>query len=225
MSVGSGDKSTPQSIADALRDDLMDGVLSAGSRLTEESLSERFGSGRHSVRSALQILTSQGLLEHRRNKGIVVPLVTAARIDEMCSYRAILELGALRLALDNGSDFAGVSTAVDRLDSLDATTPWRHIMEAHTAVHEEIVKASGNQRLVAAHAACETELNSMMAIIRGDFTAHRLAIMHRTLFRQLQRGGTEALRGLEDDLEGGGRAAMHAALDRQLAAPGLAAVR
>jgi len=94
-----GTASTPESIAQALREDLLDGVPSPGSRLTEEALCARFMSGRHSVRAGLQILVSEGLLEHRRNEGILVPEVTEERIDEMCSYRAILELGALRRRL------------------------------------------------------------------------------------------------------------------------------
>lgn len=209
------DSSTPQSIALSLRNDLLDGALRPGSRLTEESLAARFGSGRHSVRAALQTLVSQGLLEHRRNRGIVVPAVTPGRIDDMCSYRLILEMGALTLALDRGADFAAVSAAVDRLEALSADTPWRHVMEAHSAVHRTIVEAGGNDRLVAAHGACETELNCMLAIIKADFTVRRLAVLHRELVTQLLVGGDAALRALEDDLELGGRAAMHLALRRQ----------
>lgn len=209
------DRSTPQSIADALRDDLLEGVLEPGSRLTEESLTERFGSGRHSVRSALQILVAEGLLEHRRNRGIVVPDVTMQRVDEMCSYRSILEMGALRLALEARADFSRVVEAVDYLDSLGPNTPWRHVIEAHSAVHQRMVEASGNERLVIAHAACENELNYMLAIIQADFTAHRLALMHRELVDQLLVGGDAALQALEHDLEQGGRAAMHAALQKR----------
>jgi DNA-binding GntR family transcriptional regulator len=211
--------STPDSIARTLRDDLLEGVLEPGTRLTEEALSARFRCGRHSVRAGLQTLVSEGLLEHQRNKGIVVPAVTADRIDDMCSYRAILELGALRLALTHGSDFSAVSEAVDRLESLTTETPWRHVVEAHSAVHTKIVEAGGNARVVAAHRACQNELNCMLATIRSDFSAPRLAAVHRHLVDQLRVGGEVALRALEDDLELGGRAAMHLALRRQRGVP------
>ncbi|MFF1945997.1 GntR family transcriptional regulator [Rhodococcus qingshengii] len=211
--------STPDSIAQELRDDLLDGALNPGTRLTEEALSARFQCGRHSVRAGLQTLVAEGLLEHQRNKGIVVPAVTAERIDDMCSYRSILELGALRLALTQGSDFAEVSEAVGHLESLAAETPWRLVVEAHSAVHTKIVEAGGNARLVAAHRACQNELNCMLATIRADFSAPRLALMHRHLVDQLRGGGEAALRALEDDLELGGRAAMHLALRRQCGVP------
>jgi DNA-binding GntR family transcriptional regulator len=215
MSAGTESKSAPDSIADALRDDLLNGILGPGARLTEESLSERFGAGRHSVRSALQILASEGLLEHRRNRGIVVPEVTAGRIDEMCSYRSTLEMGALTLALAHRADFGRVSAAVDQLAALDESVPWRRVIEAHSAIHRRIVEASGNGRLVLAHASCENELNCMLAIIRTDFTIDRLAEMHHELVEKLTVGGDSALHALDQDLELGGRAAMHSALERQ----------
>lgn len=141
--------------------------------------------------------------------------MTEERIDEMCSYRAILELGALRLALSRAADFADVASAVTHLESLADDTPWRHVIEAHSAVHRAIVEASANGRLVAAHRACENELNFMLANIRADFSARRLAVLHRYLVDQLSIGGEAALRALEDDLELGGRSAMHLALRRQ----------
>jgi DNA-binding GntR family transcriptional regulator len=207
--------SAPGAIAQALKDDLLDGAIAPGTRLTEEALSARFGCGRHTVRSGLQILASEGLLAHERNKGIIVPPVTDERVDAMCSYRLILEMGALRLALAAGADFSEVSRAVEHLDSLTEETAWRHVIEAHSAVHRAIVEASGNARLMSAHRSCQDELNVMLATIRGDFSARRLAILHRDLLEQLYIGGDVALRALESDLELGGRAGMFLALRRQ----------
>jgi DNA-binding GntR family transcriptional regulator len=218
MSPHGAGRSTPQGIAHALRDELLDGAIPPGARLTEESLVERFASGRHSVRAALQLLVAEGLLEHHRNRGIVVPDVTAARIDDMFAYRTALEMGALRLALARDADFAAAIAAVARLEHLDPDAPWRVVTEAHSDVHRGIVEAGGSARLTAAHAACQNELNCMLAIVRTDFSAERLAAMHRELLVGLLAGGETALAALEDDLENGGRAAMHVALERRLAA-------
>ena len=84
-------------------------------------------------------------------------------------------------------------------------------MEAHSAVHRRIVEAGGNSRLSAAHAACDNELNAVLAIVKGDFTAHELATLHRQLVTQLLRGGDEAVRALEKDLQLGGSSAMRRA--------------
>lgn len=206
--------STPRTIAAHIRNELIEGTLLSGSRITEEALSGRFAAGRHSVRAAIQILVSEGLLVHERNKGAVVPAITGERIDEMCSYRSVLELGALRMALALDADWTGVEAAVGALETLDDDAPWREIIEKHAAVHRAITAECGNARIVEAHAASETELTFMHSIIKPDFSAHRLAIMHRHLVEQLKVGGDVALRALEDDLELGGRAAMHLALRR-----------
>jgi hypothetical protein len=89
------------------------------------------------------------------------------------------------------------------------------VTEAHSAVHRAIVEASGNDRLVIAHRSCQDELNVVLGTIRGDFSARRLAILHRDLLGQLRIGGDVALRALETDLELGGRAGMLLALRRQ----------
>jgi DNA-binding GntR family transcriptional regulator len=93
------------------------------------------------------------------------------------------------------------SAAVEHLESLPDAIPWRRITDAHAAVHHEIVVASGNDRIIKAHNDCQAELMSMLAAIRGDFSARRVAVMHRHLLDQLLVGGDVALRALEDDLE------------------------
>ncbi|MFE4591217.1 hypothetical protein [Streptomyces laurentii] len=54
-----------------------------------------------------------------RSRGIVVPAVTAERIDDMCSYRSVLELGALRPALARDADFSAARPALVHRHLLD----------------------------------------------------------------------------------------------------------
>lgn len=137
------------------------------------------------------------------------------RIDEMCSYRAALELGALRITLAGGNnDFAEVAESVEFLESLPDSTPWRTVIGAHAAIHHQIVVASGNQRLIKAHRDCEAELTFMFSTIKAEYSAQRLAVVHRYLLEQLRVGGEAAIRALEEDLELGGRSALHLALRR-----------
>ncbi|MDF2467769.1 MAG: GntR family transcriptional regulator [Rhodococcus erythropolis] len=204
--------STPDAIARAIRNDLIEGVLLAGTRVTEDTVCTTFSVGRHSARAAIQILVSQGLLVHERNRGAVVPFVTDARIDEMCSYRAVLEVGALKLALLRGTDWRAVDSAVCHLESLDVGAPWNEVIEVHASIHRAIARESHNSKLIDSHAASEAELTCMLAIIRPEYSATRLATMHRHLHEQLILGGEAAVRALEYDLEMGGRDAMHRAL-------------
>lgn len=206
--------STPEVVAATLRDEVLDGVLPPGARLREECLCERFGVGRHSVRAALRLLVAAGLVVHERNRGASVRPLGRARIDESFDFRLALELGSLRLALARGADLTPVEEAVQGLEALPEHTPWRQLIECHGHIHHEIVRAAGNDRLLRAYRSCQDELQLLFAVIRPDFSAQRLACLHRQLMDGLQLGGEMALQALEDDLERSGRAAVLHALAR-----------
>ena len=128
----------PERIAAAVRDELLDGAHPVGTRFREEDLAERFDVGRHTVRSALRLLVERGLVVHERHRGAVVAPLTKARINEVFDYRKVLELGALRMALDAGADLGPVLTEVDRLEALAERTPqpsWRELTGVHSAIH------------------------------------------------------------------------------------------
>lgn len=220
---GSG-PGTPEVVAATLRDEVLDGVLLPGARLREEKLCERFGVGRHSVRAALRLLAAAGLVVHERNRGASVRQLSRARIDESFDFRLALELGSLRLALARGADLTPVEEAVQALEALPEDTPWRQLTECHGHIHHEIVRAAGNDRVLRAYRSCEDELQLLFAVIRPDFSARRLAALHRELMDGLQLGGEKALQALEDDLERSGRAAVLHALARSAAAPALSRV-
>lgn len=206
--------STPEVVAAALRDEVLDGLLLPGARLREEGLCERFGVGRHSVRAALRLLVAAGLVVHERNRGATVRPLSRARVDESFDFRIALELGSLRLALARGADLTPVEQAVRALEALPEHTPWRQLTECHGRIHHEIVRAAGNDRLLEAYRGCEDELQLLFAVLRPDFSAQRLALLHRQLVDALQLGGEPALLALEDDLERSGRAAVLHALAR-----------
>lgn len=86
-----GNGSAPERVAGILRDELFDGVMPPGTRLREEELSDRFGLGRHTIRTALRLLVDRKLIIHERNRGAFVPELTQERIDDLFGFRKILE--------------------------------------------------------------------------------------------------------------------------------------
>lgn len=215
-----GPASAPERIAAVLRDEVLDGVLEPGHRLREEVLCERFGAGRHSVRAALRLLVSAGLAVHERHRGASVRPLTRQRVEQTLGFRAVLELGSLRLALAQGSDLSGVEAAVRELEALPEQTPWRQALVVHGRLHHEVVRAAGNERLLDAYLSCEAELLQLFAVLRPDFAVSDLARLHRRLVDRLHAGGEAAVQALADDLELAGRAGVLHALERseQLAA-------
>ncbi|MFI6094843.1 GntR family transcriptional regulator [Lentzea sp. NPDC051213] len=207
----------PERVAAQLRDELLNGQYAAGTRLREEELSERFEVGRHTVRAAIRLLVERGLIIHERNRGAIVPPLTQQRIDEICGFRMVLEIGALRMALANGADLSPVNAVVEELEGLvdsDPAPSWRELTEVHGRIHRAIVVAADNSHLLAAYGPCEDETRILLAVLQPDFDARRLAVLHRELMDKLLIGGEVAVQALADDLELGGRAALLVALHR-----------
>jgi DNA-binding GntR family transcriptional regulator len=78
-------------VAGALRDAILAGDYVPGQRLVEADLCERFGTTRFIVRSALQQLAAQGLVEVLRNRGARVRTVSMEEAVEITEVRRALE--------------------------------------------------------------------------------------------------------------------------------------
>ena len=86
-------------VTDALRAAILAGEYAPRQRLVEIDLCERFGTSRFILRSALQDLAGQGLVEFQRNRGARVRDVSLAEAIEITEVRKLLEgLGAARAA-------------------------------------------------------------------------------------------------------------------------------
>jgi len=197
-------------LAGLLRRDLLSGRYPSGERLKEEELAARFGAGRYTVRTAVRMLVDSGLLDHRPHRGASVPLLTADRVHEVSAYREVLEVGALRLALQRGADLSAVVTATKALEDLPDDAPWIDVVECHQAIHTNLMVAAGNDRLVGAYLLCEEELRYIVSTVRPDFSASRLAALHTRLIVGIRRGGDAAVMALEEDLRTGRQAVLDA---------------
>jgi DNA-binding GntR family transcriptional regulator len=209
--------SAPGRVAAQLREELLDGIHPVGTRLREEELAARFDVARHTVRSALRSLVDARLVSHERNRGVVVAPLDRQRIDEVFDYRKVLELGALRIALDNSVDLSSVEDRVEQLEALTGrSTPaaWHELTLVHSAIHEAIVALSGNSLLVDSYRRCEDEVRLLLTFVRPDFDAASMAMKHRALFESLRRGGDEAIEALTSDIDDTGRAAVLHSLTR-----------
>ncbi|MGW4636017.1 GntR family transcriptional regulator [Nocardia sp. NPDC004415] len=83
-----------------LRDDLMNGGIKFGERLTEPKLSARFGISRTPVREALAMLCSDGLLQ-REEFGFSPVRPSVPRIHDLYELRLTLELGGMARVMNN----------------------------------------------------------------------------------------------------------------------------
>lgn len=81
-----------------LLNEIREGRLRAGDRLTETDLAARFGASRTPVREAIRLLESDGLVIHSPRVGAVIRQLDYAEIIELYEMRAVLEGTAARFA-------------------------------------------------------------------------------------------------------------------------------
>ncbi len=140
-----------ESVADTLREEILDGRLPAGSRLVETELADRFGVSRGPVRDALAELAREGLALDLPRRGTFVSSLTEADLEEVYVIRRAIEEAAVRLAVERATpdELAELRVALGEVEAAyakgDLATAW----EADMAFHRAYCRLSGNGRLLA----------------------------------------------------------------------------
>src|SRR5262245_27915770 len=90
------------SVADRLREAILGGTYPAGERLNEVRISQTLAVSRTPVRSALQALAGEGLLDYAPNRGFTVREFPLSEIVDAYEIRGSLEGVAARFAAERG---------------------------------------------------------------------------------------------------------------------------
>jgi DNA-binding GntR family transcriptional regulator len=106
-------------VTEALRAAILAGEYAPKQRLVEIDVCERFGTSRFILRSALQELAAQGLVEFQRNRGARVRDVSFAEAIEITEVRILLEglLAARAAKRATKSDLAALRKLVKDMRS------------------------------------------------------------------------------------------------------------
>jgi len=92
-------RSTPDLIADALREAILQGIFREGQSLRQDEIATQFGVSRIPVREALRQLEAEGLVTLHLNRGATVSVLTTKEAQEICEIRSALEVLAIQLAI------------------------------------------------------------------------------------------------------------------------------
>jgi DNA-binding GntR family transcriptional regulator len=144
-------------VTEALRAAIIAGEYAPRQRLVEIDLCERFGTSRFILRSVLQELAAQGLVEFQRNRGARVREVSLTEAVEITEVRILLE-GLL------------AARAAERVSKSDIAMLRRLIRDMHIAVEKSELLAY-------------SELNARLHGAIRDIGAHETAAR---LLRQLR---------------------------------------
>ena len=134
-------------VASALRKAILSRTLKDGDTLTLEQTASELGVSITPVREAFQILSHDGLIELKANKGAVVLGITPKMLKDHYNVRALLESEACRLCCLESADLSLIRDTLAAsklaLDSGDDDEYGTY----NQSFHYEIWIASGNDKL------------------------------------------------------------------------------
>ena len=202
------EQKTYRTVLSYIKDMIRSGRLAVGDRLpTERCLSSELSISRNTVRDAMRILESMGIVESRQGSGNYL----AARMDQylseylqfllLLSQLSYLEINQLRRAVE--LEACRLATERQTAGQLDEMAALLDIMEnsppadqpsADQQFHHTILQASGNQLLILMMGAlsdvCESLISGLFSALSPEETGE-LMEMHRKILSGLRQRNPE----------------------------------
>jgi DNA-binding GntR family transcriptional regulator len=134
-------------VTEALRAAIVAGEYGPRQRLVEIDLCERFGTSRFILRSALQELAAQGLVESQRNRGARVRDVSLAEAIEITEIRILLEglLAARTAERVTKSDVAMFRKVIKHMRAAVEKSEFLTYSELNVRLHAAIRDIAGHE--------------------------------------------------------------------------------
>ena len=152
----------------ALRGEILDAELGAGTVLAEVEQSQRLGVSRTPLREALSRLAAEGLVSTHSGRGVVVTEVSAENVTELFELREALEIQAARLAARRGdrATFEALRAEFHEIDDLLADKHRYYALVAR--LDETIDAAASNPYLVSSLDGVRTHVARIRRLAQDD---------------------------------------------------------
>jgi DNA-binding GntR family transcriptional regulator len=196
--------SVADAVAAELRRRLLAGEYEGGQELKDTELSEEFGVARPTLRSAVQTLVDDGLLERGRGRSARVKYLTSADAVDLYRLRGAIEAAAVRVVMTSKPSLVEVQRAVDDFLALEDDVSWMQVADADVAFHRAVMTAAGSPRILRTFDDISAELRLMIAQLRPSYRdVKELALEHSKLLRLVESGGVEdTVMAWQDHLDG-----------------------
>ena len=178
-------------IADAIRTQILAGRYALGAKLDEKTLQREFDVSRTPVREALLSLQTEGLIVIKPQSGTFVFKPTAEDVHHLCQLRSILEVEAIRMAIERrhvelGSELQQIVKEATRMLT-NGRLEECHLLD--TGFHRTFVESCGNPLLVDAYKAVSDRVHALRQVM--PLTKSRIAAGfagHREIVKAVKKG-------------------------------------
>lgn len=192
-------RTTPDAVADTLREAILDGSLLPGRQLRETGIAAELGISRAPLREALRRLEEEGLIVKIPFRGAFVAEVSQQFIDDVARLRSVLEPWAIEqglLALQN-ERLPDLQRTVDKLAVAARKGNAQDSVAAHLAFHRTLYEAVGNEALTSLWRGWENQLRLFLAADYREYddpmTTHH---EHKVMLDMIVQGDMRAIRRL-----------------------------
>ncbi|WP_273128679.1 FadR/GntR family transcriptional regulator [Bacillus weihaiensis] len=193
----------PQTIVSKIRKSLLEGSLKPGELLPSEiKLAEMFGVSRSSVRDALQILESTGVVSRRKRGGttirhitiedmanIYLPKSETETLMDLLETREVLEIAVVNLAAKRATE--------DDLEELEKLIAWmeekpNQAAQADIAFHLTLARISQNQVMINIIKSLEEIMNRLQEkTIYYPGRLQNIILEHRQIVKAIREKDSE----------------------------------
>jgi DNA-binding GntR family transcriptional regulator len=140
--------STTDRVVNVLRTYILEGALAPGAPLREVSVAAELEVSRNTLREALRLLASEGLVVQPPNKGASVKTFTASEVRDIYRTRRVLEMqAATESAVATEEQFAAMEAAVMAKERAEQARLWREAGTASLRFHQALIAVLGSCRL------------------------------------------------------------------------------
>jgi DNA-binding GntR family transcriptional regulator len=158
-----------ETIAAAVYRQLREAILTAripmGTRINEVDLASDWHISRTPIRDALRRLEAEGLVEAAPGRGMIVPVLTRADVDELYAMREGLEGMAARLAAERATPqfLAQLNTLLKTYGAALKKDDTAQLLLIDGALHDAIAQMAQNRRLEQAITVARLRLHQLHA--------------------------------------------------------------
>ena len=185
--------SLTDTVANTVRQMLIQGELRAGQRLSEAALSQQLAISRNTLREVFRILIKEGLLHHVPNRGVSVVVPSIADIIDIYRVRRLIECQSLEKAWPLHPAHKRMRDAVASAQQARDAKDWRSVGSANMAFHAAIVGLSDSERLSAMFEDLAAELRLAFGMLDDPEYLHAPYVdLNARLLQMFMEGQTAA---------------------------------
>lgn len=175
-------------VFNTLRQAILTGDLKPGERLMEIHLANRLGVSRTPIREAIRKLELEGLVTMIPRRGAEVAQITEKSMNDVLEVRRALDALCVELACERISDeeIRSLRSACEYFERAVRGKDAKKIAQADVDLHDIIVQATGNQRLIQLVNNLSEQMYRYRYEYIKDSTQHgRLIEEHRVIYESI----------------------------------------